>query len=343
MYLRNTKKILPASVSTYNLFSRQEDGYLGLKLLIGPTHPFFAACSILSSGTPRQQHQQDILAFYDEFLDHLEVQQVFNGSNHNIGDKHTILLFLRSCRYGDYLESRFNQEYHNPQLAAKFTKSNLGATVCNWFLDSNFKLHLQHTQSLRGASGTPRGFRSPGTPRQSTPQPYSSARQSTPQTPFARSPGPAPSPSRRLFGTPTSTGPSTPRSHVRELVADPDDPFLPIAPNDDILDSSFLPDESEDHDDALNILQLSRGVVNCILCDSTHPPNECPKLASMSTADQAQIFQRIGKANRQRRRPESTPPLGVSQLLDDTGSSEYVDYTGFSQEDLLDFQQGGLP
>jgi hypothetical protein len=62
----------------------------------------------------------------------------------------------------------------------------------------------------------------------------------------------------------------------------------------------------------------------------------------LSSAEQADIFRRLGKMARSNCRPDSTPPtLGVSQLLDTTSFDEPEDFLSMTPDELQHFQQGG--
>jgi len=119
---------------------------------------------------------------------------------------------------------------------------------------------------------------------------------------------------------------------------------IPAVSPDTTLAPTQLFTPSDDDVDFLQMEQLQRTVNNCVLCDGTHAPYECPKLQGCPDAIRKDIFQRFAQLRRASRPaptarpPRTNPSLASMHQVDATSVDPDDPFGGLSPQD---FQMAG--
>jgi hypothetical protein len=115
---------------------------------------------------------------------------------------------------------------------------------------------------------------------------------------------------------------------------------IPAVSPDTDLEPRQLFTPSDDDVDFLQMEQLQRTVNNCVLCDGTHAPYECPKLQGCPDAIRKDIFQRFAQLRRASRPAPPTRPARTASMhqVDATSVDPDDPFGGLSPQD---FQMAG--
>jgi hypothetical protein len=141
-YFRKGDKSIPKDHPSYSIITQDSDGYRALITLVRSTHPRFEGHTILTQQC-QSQGRMTLSEFHLYWLDFKEQQYTFQGTFFDPTTKETILSLLTLCNDADYLITRFENEWQNPQNHYKFNRASLSATLESYLRSPSYKVHRQ--------------------------------------------------------------------------------------------------------------------------------------------------------------------------------------------------------
>jgi hypothetical protein len=133
--------IFPSRSQASKRVTTSHNGYEILLALVSDSHPGYVDQPIvLAMHFPKQEHTQDIFAFYNTFMDTIRLRAIFMGGNDDMSSPHMVDCFIQSCSQAKYLTqvSRFDRQ--DPTKRHLFQAGALAITLTNYLANSDSPL-----------------------------------------------------------------------------------------------------------------------------------------------------------------------------------------------------------